>query len=403
MLPVGDYPNPPRAQWMTRILVGINVAVHLFFTMPLEQAPLTAEDVRDNAELIRSMHEWQNEAYPGQVPPFRDWIRSVSRYDLFLYKTGGYLPGAPSILALLFCMFLHGGFGHLFGNMLFLWIYGDNVEYRLGKIPFLLWYLGTGVVATLSFAFMAGKSMTPLVGASGAISGVLGFYLVWFPHNYVKVFLFFPFFGIWPIRAVWVLGMYLVLDNLLPLYAGSGGNVAHGAHIGGFVAGAVIALLYNTIKGGPPPPRPDVADRPYRPGRGPVEPRWREVAPAPADHAGEFARAIREGRMEAAAHAFARLQREGGVRPDPHSVFRLARWLYDEDFSPDAAAVFRYYLTNFPRGEDTDRVHLGLGILLGRRLDQPTAAREHLLSAIDVTDSASIRDTARAELNRLGG
>ena len=81
-------------------------------------------------------------------------------------------------------MFLHGGFMHLFGNMLFLWIYGDNVEHRLGPLPYLLWYLATGVAATLVPRPRPRGSEIPLVGASGAISGVLGFYFVWFPRNH---------------------------------------------------------------------------------------------------------------------------------------------------------------------------------------------------------------------------
>ncbi|MHC4848610.1 MAG: rhomboid family intramembrane serine protease [Planctomycetota bacterium] len=393
MLPVGDYPNPPKPQWMTRILVGINIAIHVFFTMPMEERGLTDEEFRAELPFLEKLAESRGESVA-------DW-RSISQYDLFLFKTGGYVPGRPTLLALFLCMFLHSGFGHIFGNMLFLWIYGNNVEYRLGKFFYVVWYLVTGAIATLSFSFMAGDSMIPLVGASGAISGVLGFYLIWFPHNYVKVFLFFPFFGIYPIRAYWVLGIYLVLENILPMMAQSGGGVAHGAHLGGFVAGAVLALVYNSIRGAQPAPKPERFNR-YQPGRGPSEPQWREVAPEPVDHGGDFEKAVREGRMETAAHAFSRLQREGGNRPEPHAVFRLGRWLYDEGFSPDAAAVFRYYIKNYPAADDLDRVHLGLGVLLARRMAQPAAAREHLHQAIELTDTASIADTARAELSTLG-
>ena len=84
-------------------------------------------------------------------------------------------------------------------------------------------------------------------------------------------------------------------------------------------------------------------------------------------------------------------------------MFRLGRWLYDEGFSPDAAAVFRYYIRNFPKGTDLDRAHLGLGILLARALGQLEAAREHFLTAIDVADDAATEATAREELRRLGG
>jgi hypothetical protein len=115
-----------------------------------------------------------------------------------------------------------------------------------------------------------------------------------------------------------------------------------------------------------------------------------------------FHAAVGMGRMEEAAHAFSRLVREGGPAPQAGDIFALARWLYENDFAADAAAVFRYYLANHPRGEDSDRVHLGLGVLLARRLGQPAAAREHLLSAIDLARDAAVAQRAREELATLG-
>jgi membrane associated rhomboid family serine protease len=156
----------------------------------------------------------------------------------------GYKPGAPEITDLFFCMFLHGGFLHLAGNMLFLWIFGDNAEHRLGRIGYLLTYLAAGVVATLAFAVFAGDSMTPLVGASGAISGVLGLYFLLFKRNRIKVFIFlFPFFmNVILLPARWVLGFYVIIDNLLPIILGAQSNVAYGAHLGGFLAGLIVAF-----------------------------------------------------------------------------------------------------------------------------------------------------------------
>ena len=407
MIPVGDYPNPPRAQWVTRILIGINVAVYLFLSVPLSEQTYTEEELRDpaTASVLAEMWEWQKPHYAPQGVTARQFALSIDKYSVFTFQYG-YRPAAPSLLALLFCMFLHGGFGHLAGNMLFLWIYGDNVEYRLGPVQYLIWYLGTGVAATLTFAFLDSTSVVPLVGASGAISGVLGFYLIWFPHNYVKVFFLFPFFGIIPIRAAWILGIYLVIENILPaLGGGAGSNVAYGAHIGGFIAGMLLAVAYNQIKGALPAPRPDRFAG-YRPRRGgPVDPRWKQMeappVPPSADLTQEFEKEIRAGQMESAAHAFARLNREGGSPPSPDAVFRLGQWLYAESFVDDAASVFRYYIKRFPRGEDLDRVHLGLGVLLARRLGNPRGAREHLHQAIELTDSSQIADTARAELDSL--
>ena len=196
MIPVGDYPNPPRAQWVTRILIGLNVAVYLFISVPLSGQHYTTTELGDpdTAHVLAAMWEWQKPEMQRRGVTQAEFYRSIDKYSVFTFRYG-YRPSSPSLLALLFCMFLHGGFSHLAGNMLFLWIYGDNVEYRLGPIQYVLWYLGTGVAATLTFAFLDSTSLAPLIGASGAISGILGFYLIWFPHNYVKVFFFFPFFG----------------------------------------------------------------------------------------------------------------------------------------------------------------------------------------------------------------
>ncbi len=145
-------------------------------------------------------------------------------------------------------MFMHGGWMHLFGNMLYLWIFGDNVEDRFGKIPFIMFYLVSGVAATMAqYAVSAGSSI-PNVGASGAIAGVLGAYLVLFPHARVRVVV--PGGMVTALPAIIVLGFWIVLQ----LFSGVGsiartdetadvGGVAYMAHVGGFVAGVVLGLL----------------------------------------------------------------------------------------------------------------------------------------------------------------
>ncbi len=407
MLPVGDYPNPRTTQWVTRLLVASNVAIFLFVTLPLGR-PLVGADLRDPGTRSQIGEMWRRQverhgdglepgdAYFESPPPA--YVQALTKYDLFVDRHG-YKPGAPDLLSLLLCMFLHADFLHLFGNMLMLWIFGDNVEARLGRAGYLVAYLATGAVATLSFAFVTPKSMTPLVGASGAISGVLGFYLIWFPHNQVRVVFLYFYFLFVHVRAIWVLGVYLVIQNVLPFLLrakeGGGGGVAHGAHIGGFLAGMAGALLVNLFRGKVAPPHP----QPYMERRGMPWARPRPVAGGAAD---AFHAAVQMGRMEEAAHAFTRHVTEGGAPPKPADVFALGRWLYENGFSADAAAVFRYYLANFPRGEDSDRVHLGLGVLLARMLSQPVAAREHLLSAIDLARDAAVAQKARDELAALG-
>ncbi len=149
-------------------------------------------------------------------------------------------------LSVLTAMFLHGGWAHLLGNMLFLYVFGNNVEDRMGRLKFLLFYLVSGYAATYGYAAFDSGSTTPLVGASGAIAGVLGAYLLMFPR--AKVWSLLTFFFFLPVRLpAWlVLGSWFVLQYLF--FRGAGvseqGGVAYGAHVVGFVVGALLALPY---------------------------------------------------------------------------------------------------------------------------------------------------------------
>jgi membrane associated rhomboid family serine protease len=141
-------------------------------------------------------------------------------------------------------MFLHGGWMHLGGNMLYLWIFGDNLEKVMGNVRFLLFYLACGIAAGLAHIFFSGASDIPTVGASGAISGVLGGYLVLFPSNRVRVL---TRGGIVAMPAIVVLGFWIVIQ----LISGMGslgvstdtGGVAYMAHVGGFVAGLALVKI----------------------------------------------------------------------------------------------------------------------------------------------------------------
>jgi membrane associated rhomboid family serine protease len=221
---------------MTVLLLTSNVAVFILITLPLSATPVSLHDPRlpDYLDLVARV-------LPGGSS-LEALVRQTTAYDLLVFEYG-FRADRASLITLFTSMFLHGGFLHLAGNMLFLWIYGDNVEHRLGAVAFLFWYLVTGVAATLTHALIAPGPPLPLVGASGAISGVLGFYFLLFPGHFVRVLLLlFPFYvGTVMIPARIVLGLYLVVDNLLPLILAPTGPVAHGAHIGGFVAGLAVA------------------------------------------------------------------------------------------------------------------------------------------------------------------
>lgn len=144
-------------------------------------------------------------------------------------------------------MFLHGGWMHFGGNMLFLYIFGDNVEDNLGHIRYLIFYLTTGVIAALSQGILSPSSLIPTIGASGAISGVMGAYLRWFPHSRVLTLVpFFYFLELAEIPAFIYLILWFILQffqGTLSFFAGTAakGGVAWFAHIGGFLAGLAIA------------------------------------------------------------------------------------------------------------------------------------------------------------------
>jgi membrane associated rhomboid family serine protease len=149
----------------------------------------------------------------------------------------------PAWVSMFTCMFLHGGWMHLIGNMLYLWIFGNNIEDRLGPVLFLVFYIGTGVVANLAHTFFE-MSWIPLVGASGAISGVMGGYIMLFPR--ARILAVVPvYYYMYSVKLpAWVfLLIYVVLQNLVPAFGG-GGPVAYWAHIGGFVGGLALIHLF---------------------------------------------------------------------------------------------------------------------------------------------------------------
>lgn len=167
--------------------------------------------------------------------------------------TGGYLQPTPIPVygTLITSMFMHGGWAHLIGNMLYLWIFGDNLENRLGHSRYLIFYLLCGLIASLSHVFTTAylspdNMLIPSLGASGAISGVMGGYLLLFPKNRVNVFFG---RGIMPVPAFVALGIWIAFQVIsgMGMLGGeqSGGGVAYAAHIGGFIAGMVLIKLFD--------------------------------------------------------------------------------------------------------------------------------------------------------------
>jgi membrane associated rhomboid family serine protease len=224
LFPVGDD-NTGRGltPFVNYLLIVINVFVYFFlqssdaFTYGYSVVPAEITGGQDISTYVR-VGDSGLKLYPGPTPIY---------------------------LTLLSAMFMHGGLAHLFGNMLYLWIFGDNVEDRMGHMKYLLFYVICGILASAAHIFFAPNSVIPSLGASGAIAGVLGAYLVLFPRRGVRVFFF---GGIVILPALIVIGIW----GLMQFYSGFGslgrigesGGVAYMAHIGGFVAGILLVFLF---------------------------------------------------------------------------------------------------------------------------------------------------------------
>lgn len=390
IFPVGDTPNPRNfTAWMNWLFIVVNVAVYLFIGLPYSRQLV---DPRDPA-----LVEYLRVIAPSVSPTtaYRMVGNNISAYDLLVFKFG-YKPGAPQFSDLFFAMFLHSGFLHVFGNMLFLWIYGDNVEHRLGRIGYFITYLATGVAATLVFSLFAGNSMAPMIGASGAISGVLGLYFILFPKNKIKLFVvFFPFFiDTILLPARWVLGFYLIVDNLLPFLSGAQSGVAYGAHIGGFLAGLAIAGAGEHVAW--QWPWKDEFWRLGHPSKSKIT-----VPESPSEMLlDEIRSALSTGDPNRAMHAMSMMERPDLAQLSPHECVQLANWLDQAGHPIAATRLLRGCVTSHPRSESLADVYLLLG-LMRLRQGQPTAAYQYLLSVFDHNPGPETAYQARQALGQI--
>lgn len=223
MLPIRDEnPKPPGYKpIVTYFLIAVNVIV--FFWEVAVTGQFFEFTNRRAAELF---HEYGT--IPAQI-------------------IGGLIDKDYSVIQPLFSsMFLHAGIMHIGGNMLFLFIFGDNIELKFGRGKFLLLYLFWGLVADFAHIMSDPSSQIPALGASGAISGVLGAYLVLFPRAKIVTFIMMGFFArMTRISAMWYLPFWFIFQNILPALVGSSGSgVAFLAHIGGFLIGLISGYIY---------------------------------------------------------------------------------------------------------------------------------------------------------------
>lgn len=402
-LPIGDEPNPGGRSYINWALIAANVVVFAVVSLPLMGQPADP-----NNPLFTEYLEFLSRNTRGVS--IRELARHVSAYDLFVFQHG-FRPSRFDGVTLFSSMFLHGGWAHLIGNMLFLWIYGDNVESRLGRIPYLLVYLVTGAAATLFFSLFAWGSDVPLVGASGAISGVLGCYFLWFPDNRVKVLVVLLFMvDVWRIPARWVLGFYLFVDNVLPFLIApkGGGGVAHGAHIGGFIGGLAVAWWLRgwAAKQG------RVSELGGR-GVGPSAQDEIFFTPVGSRSSGErlvagvngFRQAVALGDWNTALRIYADLSPRERLQIEDSDTMRLADWLTDKGNYDTALAILQQYLSTHQHdSRGLARAHLRAGLIHLHFKRQPQAAAEHLYQVLELEPTQEMQHVARnalAEVERL--
>ncbi len=213
MIPLKDD-NPTRTfPFVTILIIVTNIVVYIY--------QLTLGQKAETLFILRA----------GAIP-----------YEIIRFADIHPLAFIPPPLTLFSAMFIHGGFLHVAGNMLYLWIFGDNIEDRLGHFRFIVFYLLSGLIASLAHIIILPNSTIPMIGASGAIAGVLGAYFLLYPRAHVLTLVFFFFFiDTVRIPALVFLGLWFVFQVLS---SGAGGGIAWYAHIGGFIGGAVLVKLF---------------------------------------------------------------------------------------------------------------------------------------------------------------
>ena len=250
MIPLRDDNPTRRVPVVTIILLLMNVAAY-FLLQPQGQGVI-GRSATDDVAAATTRFTFENAAIPCEIVT----AEALSREEVIATLDGdaeacSANPGTPVFgnksvwLAVLYSMFLHGSIVHLGGNMLYLWIFGNNIEDHLGSLRFIAFYLLAGVVATLAHVALQPSSTIPLVGASGAVAGVMGAYLVWFPNK--RVFTLFlliviPIFR--SISAKWLLGFWFISQ----FFVNPNSGVAWAAHVGGFAFGVAVGLVVRSSR-----------------------------------------------------------------------------------------------------------------------------------------------------------
>lgn len=235
MFPFKDENPTVHRGWVTYVLIAINVFVFIFVTNAADPGSEQVETTIEYAAIPCELTEGR--------PLTEDELLATFTEDAFRADACNlngdaadppYVADKQVLLAVVFSMFMHAGLSHIGGNMLFLWIFGNNIEDRFGPVRYLIFYLLGGVAATIAHVLGDPSSTVPVVGASGAIAAVMGAYLIWYPDAPIRAFIFLM---IKDIKAKWWLAFWFVSQ----FFIGSGSGVAWLAHVGGFVFGVAVA------------------------------------------------------------------------------------------------------------------------------------------------------------------
>jgi membrane associated rhomboid family serine protease len=373
---------------------------------------------------------------PLRTTPYMNWGLIAANVLVFLITLGhphladGYALSArqPQLYQFFTYQFIHSGWLHIVGNMLFLYIFGNNLNDRLGHVGYLALYLAGGVFAGISYLLTSSGVSAQMVGASGSISAVTGAFLVLLPRSNVTVVYFWYLVGVTEIASVWFIAGFFALDIYQNLTAPDG--VAHMAHIGGTVFGFfmcagllmlhllprdpfdIVAMVqrwnrrrqyrdmvaggYNPFDYTPPAPTPRHGGiAPPKP-PDPKSARILELRAAVSD-------ALAAHDLDLAARLYLELKRF-----DPQQVLArqqqldVANHLASQQLHPEAAEAYEAYLRQYAKSDQVGQVELMLGLIYARYLNQPDRARDYLTRAASKYHAGRELDLAREELARLG-
>jgi membrane associated rhomboid family serine protease len=367
---------------------------------------------------------------PLRTTPYVNWLLILANVIVFVIQgadksvTARYALYAshPTVGAFFTYQFLHSTAPglplHLIFNMLFLYIFGNNVNDKMGQLGYLAFYLAGGVFAGVC-EVLSSHSGVPVIGASGAISAVTGAYLVLFPRSNITIFYFFFFIGWFELQSLWFILFFFVQDLVL---SRGGDQVAHWAHVGGSVYGAGMCLLLVVTQLLPRDQYDvwaliqrwnkrrqyrDMVAKGYNPfGLGPVTRVGKPVIDPRLDRIHELRGVISEaiGRRDYPAAAALYLQLKG---VDPAQVLsrqaqlEVGTQLHQEGKYPEAAEAYELLLKTYPNVDRAEQVELMVGLICGRYLQQYDRAKQHLSRAIERLHGGRELEMAREEMLRV--